>query len=67
MARLLKVIVQPVFVAEQDGEMVEVVAQPIPMSAAQWKALDPPSWAAAGVSEVDEQFPQAPPADEGSS
>jgi hypothetical protein len=57
MARLLKVIVQPVFVVEQDGEMVEVVAQPIPMTAAQWKALDPPTWAKSGEAEVDAQFP----------
>lgn len=55
-ARLLKVLVQPVYVVEQDGELVEVPVQPIAMSAVQWRALDPQTWAKEGATQVDAQL-----------
>jgi hypothetical protein len=55
-ARLLKVIVQPVYVADQDGELVEAPVQPVTLTAAEWKALNPEVWAKEGAVAVDAQL-----------
>lgn len=55
-ARLLKVIVQPVFVAEQDDDLTEIVVAPIVMSAAQWRELDPQTFAKDGAEQVADQL-----------
>ena len=52
-ARLLKVVVQPVYVVEQAGELVETPLQPVTFSAAEWKGLDPERWAKEGAAAVD--------------
>lgn len=61
--RLLKVIVQPVYIAEVDGELIEHVAQPLPLSAAVWKALDPARFAADGAAALAGALssPEGPP------
>lgn len=59
-ARLLKVIVQPVYVVDQGDELIEVPVQPIPMSAAEWKRLDPEVWAKDGAMQVENQFTAEP-------
>lgn len=55
-ARLLKVIVQPVFVADDGDDLAEVSVQPVTFTAAEWKALDPVAWAKAGAAQIDAQL-----------
>lgn len=54
--RLLKVIVQPVFVADQDGDLTEVPVQPVTLTAKDWKALDPATFADDGAAAVEGQL-----------
>lgn len=55
--RLLKIVVQPVFVAEDEhGELVEVPVQPVTLTAGQWRALDPQAWAEQGAEAVAAQL-----------
>lgn len=57
--RLLKVVVQPVFVAEDaHGELVEVQVNPVSLTAGQWRALDPAAWAEQGAQAVAAQLDQ---------
>jgi len=58
--RLLKVMVQAMFVADDGDELREVATEPITLTAAQWKALDPSRWAAQGAEQIDAQL--SPPA-----
>ena len=46
-------VVQPVYVVEQAGELVETPLQPVTFSAAEWKALNPERWAKDGAAAVD--------------
>lgn len=73
--RLLKVMVQPVFVAELDGELVECPADPHVIAAAAWRRLDPGAFADEGAAQladfldqdaapaVESLEPEATPAD----
>jgi len=58
--RLLKVMIQAVFIADDGEELSEVATEPVTLTAAQWKALDPERWAAQGAEQVDAQL--SPPA-----
>lgn len=60
--RLLKVMVQAVFIADDGDELSEVATEPITLTATQWKALDPGRWATQGAEQVAAQLtpPTAP-------
>ena len=62
--RLLKVLVQPVFVAERDGDLIEVPVAAMTMTARQWSDLDPTQFAKEGAEQVavllDAQAANAP-------
>lgn len=60
-ARLLKVMVQPVFVVDDGDELTEVKVQPVTLTAAQWRALDPAGWASQGAAQVEAQLPPTSP------
>lgn len=55
-ARLLKVMVQPIYVAEQGHDLIEIPVQAFVMTAAQWRDLDPREWAEEGANAVEAQL-----------
>jgi hypothetical protein len=59
-ARLLKVIVQPVFVVEEDEELREILVQPVQLSAKEWRILDPTAWAQQGACQIEAQLNGGP-------
>lgn len=60
MIRLLKVVAQPVYVRDDGDDLTEVPVQPVTLSAAQWRALDPTAWAEQGAQAVEEQLTSPP-------
>lgn len=57
--RLLKVVVQPVFVVERDGDLSEVVVAPVTLSASEWRDLDSAAWASTVAEAVASQVGSA--------
>lgn len=54
--RLLKVIVQPIYVTEDGDDLTETPVQPITLTPAQWRELDPVAWAEQGAKQVSDQI-----------
>lgn len=55
--RLLRVEVRPVFVLDDGEDLAEVNVQPVSLTAAEWKALDPRQWADDGAAQIEAQIP----------
>jgi hypothetical protein len=56
MIRLLKVIVQPVYVSDDGDNLTEIPVQPVTLTAAMWRGLDPVVWTEQGAQAVEQQI-----------
>lgn len=54
--RLLKVVVQAVFITDVGDDLIEVLVQPVTLTSAQWRALDPQRWADEGAVQINAQL-----------
>ncbi|MBA8805990.1 hypothetical protein FB382_004335 [Nocardioides ginsengisegetis] len=54
--RLLKVAIQPVFVVIDGDDVREIEVATMTATAAEWRSLDPTTWADLGASKVAQQI-----------